>query len=80
MSISSGPEFSLFFGNLSYLRTKRVCMLSHMAGEADRKVNPKIVQTILGHADSTTFRYYAHSDVDVPGDVLDILQSVQVLI
>ena len=45
---------------------------------SNSKVSPKIVQSILRHADiKTTFRYYVHSDVDVQREALESVQSEQ---
>ena len=43
---------------------------------ANSKVSPKIVQSILRHADlQTTFRYYVHADADAQREALQSLQS-----
>ena len=43
---------------------------------ANSKVSPKLVQSILRHADlQTTFRYYVHADADAQRDALQALQS-----
>jgi integrase len=45
---------------------------------ADRRVSPKLVQSILRHADiKTTFRYYVHVDADVQREALEQVQSLQ---
>jgi integrase len=43
---------------------------------ANSKVSPKLVQSILRHADlQTTFRYYVHADADAQREALQALQS-----
>jgi len=43
---------------------------------ANSKVSPKLVQSILRHADlQTTFRYYVHADADAQREALQSLQS-----
>lgn len=43
---------------------------------ANNKASPKLVQSILRHADlQTTFRYYVHADADAQRDALQSLQS-----
>jgi integrase len=45
---------------------------------ADNRTSPKIVQSILRHADiKTTFRYYVHVDADVQREALAQVQSLQ---
>jgi integrase len=45
---------------------------------ADKRVSPKLVQSILRHADiKTTFRYYVHADADVQREALAQIQSLQ---
>jgi integrase len=45
---------------------------------ADKRVSPKVVQSILRHADiKTTLRYYVHVDDDVQREALAQIQSLQ---
>jgi integrase len=45
---------------------------------ADNRTSPKVVQSILRHADiKTTFRYYVHVDADVQREALTQVQSLQ---
>jgi integrase len=45
---------------------------------ADNRVSPKVVQSILRHADiKTTLRYYVHVDDDVQREALAQIQSLQ---
>jgi integrase len=45
---------------------------------ADNRVSPKLVQSILRHADiKTTFRYYVHADADAQREALAQIQSLQ---
>jgi len=46
---------------------------------ADSRVSPKLVQSILRHADiKTTFRYYVHADADAQREALVRVQSLQI--
>jgi integrase len=45
---------------------------------SNAKVSPKVVQSLLRHADiKTTFRYYVHADLDVQRDALAQLEQFQ---
>jgi integrase len=48
---------------------------------ADKRISPRVVQSILRHADiKTTLRYYVHvDDDDVQRDALAQIQSLQKL-
>jgi integrase len=47
---------------------------------ADNKVSPKLVQSILRHADiATTFKFYVHADADAQREALQSLQRVPAL-